>query len=414
MKYLFNRLVSLLFISTSLVYGNFEVNGFVGVNSQSYLKAPSSKYANNFTMQQELEVKYFNDNLSVYSKVYAQEDSHDLRDKQNERTFVRLDELYLKYDFDNDMLSAGKSIKFWGSLEVKNIVDGFNAIDLRVDLFELQKLGAYNLTYSHYTDSGEISAIIKIKEQNQEMAAPIYVYNFFPEFVSYDANINTSKNKYRPSVFLKYSGSTETEYALDYAFIYENGYDSQRYFLADGILNGSPVNYNQHSYIVDKFMTYNTLVVNSTLIKLEALYAKVDDDKYIGDYSHIGFGLEHTIENYMGSDVGVGLIAEYYRYITFEDDKYTDLEIFETMQNDLFVGVRYSFNNANDTNIIGGVIADIQYDEQVYYLKFASRAYDSLKIEVDAYLIEPSKEKATAYSFLKKHQRIALNIAWYF
>ncbi len=414
MKNLFQKSALAFLITTSSVYGNFEVNGYLGVNSQSYLKAPNSKYTNNFTMQQELELKYFKDNLSIYSKFYAQEDLHDLRDNQNERTFVRVDELYMKYDFDNDMLSVGKSLKFWGALEVRNIVDVFNPLDLRTDLFEMQKIGVYNFTYSHYTDSGEITVITKFKEQNQEMSSSTYVYNFFPEFVSYNGKINTSQNIYRPSVYLKYSGSSDTQYALDYAFLYENGYDSQRYFLSGGILDGSPVNFKQHTYIVDKFMTYNTLVVDTTLIKLEALYAKVDDDKYIGDYSHIGFGVEHTIENFMDSDAGVGLIAEYYRYITLEDDMYDDLDIFETMQNDLFIGIRYSFNNANDTNIIGGVIADIEYDEQVYYVKLESRAYNSFKIELDYYLIKPSKDKATAYSFLQKHQRVGLNVAWYF
>ena len=408
-KYLF---VLLVFCVSLLA--EFEVSGYVGLNSQAYLTAKDAKHKDNFTAEQELEIKYFKDELSVYAKIYAQEDSYDLSDKKNERSFVRLDELYLKYDFDNDMISAGKNIMFWGSLEVRNIVDGFNPQDFRTDLFGAQKLGVYNFSYSHFTDSGEISAIIKFDKPDQTMAASPYVYYFFPSFVSYDGKVKDNEADYRPSVFLKYSGSTDTEYALDYAFIYENGYDSQRYFLPDGPLNGSPVDFNQFAYITNKFMTYNTLVVGSTLIKLEALYAVVNNNAYVGDYSHVALGFEHTIENFMDSDAALGLITEYYRYDTYEDGKYGDLKLFETMQNDLFIGLRYSFNNANDSTIIGGVIADVEYDEQTYYMKAATRAFDSLKVEFNYYLIEPSTDTLTANALLGKHQRVSLDIAWYF
>jgi len=84
------------------------------------------------------------------------------------------------------------------------------------------------------------------------------------------------------------------------------------------------------------------------------------------------------------------------------------------MQDDLFLGMRYSFNNTNDSSVIGGVIEDFEYDEQVYYFKYDSRISDSFKVELDYYYVEPSKKKRTAYAFLGRHQRIGLNIAYYF
>lgn len=411
------RHIFVVLIFCMSLFAEFEVSGYLGLNSQAYLTLPDDKHSSNFTAQQELELKYTKEDLSVYAKIYAQEDSYDLSSddaKHNDRTFARIDELYLKYDFENDMLSAGKSIKMWGALEVRNIVDGFNPQDFRTDLFDSQKLGVYNLTYSHYTDSGEVSAIIKFDEPDQSMAAYPYVYYFFPSFVSYDGKVHKSEDDNRASVYLKYSGSTDTEYALDFAFIYENGYDSQRYFLPDGPLNGTPVNFNQYAYIANKFMTYNTLVVGTTLIKLEALYAVVDDYAYVGDYSHLALGFEHTIENFLESDAALGLISEYYRYDTHDNDKFGDLELFESMQNDLFVGLRYSFNNANDSTIIGGVIADMEYDEQTYYMKMATRAFNSFKVEANYYYIEPSTIALTANALLGRHQRVGLDIAWYF
>ena len=127
----------------------------------------------------------------------------------------------------------------------------------------------------------------------------------------------------------------------------------------------------------------------------------------------MAFGVEHTLENFYESSA-LGLIAEYYRYDTYESDKYSDIELFETMQNDLFIGLRYSLNNAQDSSFVGGVVADFEYDEQVYYMKFESRFADSYKIGVDYYYIEPSTSHLTAYALLGEHQRVALNVAYHF
>ena len=412
-------LVSLLAFGT--LSAEIEVNGHLDLDVQAYLQKPEDKNKNSITAKQTVEINYSKDDLTIFSKLYAQEAYYDLtQNKQTDRTFARVDELYLKYDFENDAIKAGKTIEFWGALEVRNIVDGFNPTDFRNDFYANDKLGVYNLQYSHYTESGELSAIVKLYEQEQPMADFPYVYNFFPKFVTYDGTLNSEKSKYRPSIYLKYSGSTDTEYALDYALIYENGYDSQRYFttptpnhLKPGPDFAKATTFTQEAYIVNKIMTYNTLVVDATLYKLEALYAKVDGDENIGDYSHIGLGVEHTIENFYES-AALGLIAEYYRYDTYEENKYSDLELFETMQNDLFIGARYSFNNANDSSFIGGGIFDLEYDEQSYYLKFESRAWDSYKISMEYDLIIPSETDLTAYALLGKHERLAINIAYHF
>jgi len=413
--------LGVLLVSFVALNAEVEVSGHLDFDLQNYLQRPADKNKDAVTLQQTFEVNYTHDDLTLYSKLYAQEAYWDLsNDKQTSRTFARVDELYGKYDFENDSIKAGKSIEFWGALEVRNIVDGFNPLDFRNDIYSKDKLGVYNIAYSHYTENGELSFIAKLYEQEQPMADYPYVYEFFPKFVNYDGTLNTQESKYRPSLYLKYSGSTDTEYALDYAFIFENGYDSQRYFTTDtpshleaGVDFAKPTEFVQEAYIVNKIMSFNTLVVNSTLIKLEALYAKVDDNAYVGDYSHIGLGVEQTLENIYES-ASLGLIAEYYRYDTYEDGKYSDIELFETMQNDLFVGARYSFNNANDSSFIGGGIFDLEYNEESYYLKFESRAWESFKVDIEYDLIIPSTTDLTAYALLGKHERLAMNIAYYF
>lgn len=406
-------LISLLTCSV-LLFADFEYQGHIGLDSQAFLLLPDDKHKNNFTAYEQLEMSYTHEALKLSTRLYAQQDYYDFSDdRKNERTFGRIDELYGVYEFDNDSVFAGKNIRYWGALEARNIVDGFNTQDLRNDLFNPDKMGAYNVAYSHYTDNGEFSIIFKLSENEQKMASSPYVYYFFPSFVTYDSKLKSEKSLERPSLFLSYSGTTDSKYPLDYAVIYENGYDSQRYFRSDGPLDGSDVTFSEHAYLVNKFMTYDTLVVDATLIKLEALYSDVIDDKFISDYYHIGLGVEHTI-NFDDLDGDLGLIGEYYRYETLQSGKYSDLQLFETFQNDLFLGLRYSFNDEDDSSFVGGVISDMEYNEQVYYVEYESRFAESFKLNFDYRYIEPSTSDLTAYSLLKRHERIGLKIAYYF
>ncbi|MEA3374429.1 MAG: hypothetical protein U9Q62_12160 [Campylobacterota bacterium] len=404
------QLYALLLLGT-LAQGQWHYSGHIDWTNQGYLTRPDDKHSTNNTLFTELEAEYQKNDLELQAKVSAQLDSYDLQEssQKNERSFVRLDELYATYSFEDDAVMAGKGVRFWGALEVDNIVDGFNPDDLRSDLMEPDKLGVWHAAFTHYTDSGEVELLVKLREEDQPMAAYPYVYYFFPEFVTYDDDLGTEKSRYRPSFYLKWSGSTDTEYALDYAFIIENGYDSQRYFQADVLLT----NFKEQAYLVNKLMSYNTLVTGATLWKLEALYSDVLNDGKVSDYWHVGVGVEHTLSQIYGS-ADLGLIGEYYRYETVESGKLTDLELFELFQDDLFLGMRYSFNDVDDASIVGGVVLDLEYDEQSYYVEYETRVAETFKLKADYRYIEPSEDTLTAFNLMGRHQRISVKIGYYF
>ncbi|MDF1875159.1 hypothetical protein JHD48_05380 [Sulfurimonas sp. SAG-AH-194-I05] len=404
------RIFFTLFFTSQCLFSDVEISGHVDFNAQAYVLTDSSKYKNAFTAKQTLALEYTNENVTLFTKVYAQEAYHDFFGQKDEtqRSFVRLDELYVTIENDESTIEIGKSIKFWGSLELRNIVDVFNPNDLRNDMFVNDKLGVWNVSYAYYTENGEIALILKGTEQKQRMAGESYAYYFFSQPLRYDAHLQTTQSKKRPTAYLKWSGSTQSDTPIDYAFIYQNGYDSQRYFSI--IANQTLA---QHVYRVNKFMTYNTLVIGATLIKLEALYAFVEENTNVGDYSHLGLGVEHTFNTFK-SGAGIGLIGEYYRYDTYDTDKFDDVQLFETMQNDLFIGVRYTLNDEDDSSFIGGIVHDLEYDEQTFYVKYESRLQESFKVEIDYFYIEPSKNTQTAYSYLGRHQRVGVNIAYHF
>lgn len=393
---------------------DFHMHGNIDLTSQYYPVPLEGKHSTNITTAMTMETDYKKDALQVKSKLFIQQDFNDYIDalEGTERTFARIDEFYATYDFENSQILTGKNIRFWGVLEVRNITDVFNINELRADPFYKDKLGSYNLTYTYFTDNGEISTIVKLREESRHMADFSYVYYFFPENAVYRDELLSEDSLSRPSVYLKYSDSTDTKYTLDYSIIFENGYDSQRYF------SQTPAGNNrfyasENAYLVNKLLTYNTLVVDNTLIKLEAVYADVIDNEQISNYFQFGLGLEYTLSQFY-NDADMGLLAEYYNYTTLEDDKRDDLALFEIFQNDLFIGLRYSFNKGNDASIVTGTILDMEYDEQVYYLEYTTRIAAKFRVNFDYRFVNPSQDYQTAFNLMGEHERVSLKLSYFF
>ncbi|WP_345985799.1 hypothetical protein WCX49_01410 [Sulfurimonas sp. HSL-1656] len=415
------RLLPLLM--TLPLLADIDIRGNVSLQGDAFLNHQPGKHENAATLMGSFEAEYTYEDFRAVTRINAQQDYYDLQAKEEQtgRSFLRVDEFYGTLDLGDNQLMAGRSLRFWGALEVRNIVDGFNPVDLRNGLFEEDKIGVWNAALTHYTDTGSLSLIVKFAEEEQKMAKAPYAFYFFPPEVRYDAALQTSESDTLPTYYLRLGGSTETEYPLDYAVILQRGYDSQRYFLAgdpvitpiDLITYTYTVPLAEHAYRVNKAMTYDTLVVGDTLFKLEALFADVIDDDRISDYYHVAAGMEHTVVQVYG-EADLGLLAEYYRYETTEKGKYTDLDLFEVFQNDLFLGLRISLNDVNSASLVGGVVADLEYDEQSYYAEYETRLFDSFKLNVDYRYIEPSKNTMTAFHMLGRFQSITAKFGYYF
>jgi hypothetical protein len=400
------KLFGLILLCT-LAFAEVETEGYIGLDSQSYSKK-DSKHSYNLTLQQQLKLTYTNELLSSVVELYAQEDSTDFTNKKdNDRTFTRVNEAYMLYEFDEDQILFGKNIRFWGALEANNIVDTFNIQDSRNDPLRTDKIGAYNFEYSHYFEESEFSFITKLYEQKNKFSSTPYMYSALNEGESLEDKLDSEKSLYRPTIYLKYSGSISEDYALDYAFIYQNGYDSQRYSTKSGDI------YTQHAYLVNKFMTYNTMVIDSTLYKLELSYTNVTNNNIISNYIHAAVGVEHTLEQ-LEDGTEIGLIGEYYYYDTVDDNKLSDIDLNQSFQNDLFLGLRYSLNDEADTSAVGGVVLDTQYEEQSYYVEYETRVLDTFKLKLDARYIEPSTSHNTTFAKQGRQHRFGFNISYHF
>ncbi len=315
-------------------------------------------------------------------------------DKQ--RRYLDFNDLYYKHNFEDSDILIGRNTRFWGALEFYNLVDVFNTKDFLDDPFDYDsKLGAWNVAYTKYLENSELSLIVKLYEERQQMQDIESVNNFFP--LPYNDNLKTSKDKSRPTIFLKYSGSGD-EVQVDYGVVYQNGYDSQRYVSME---NGE---LRQNAYIVNKLLGYVTYIHEDTIYKTEIAYAISDEDK-VSDYAEFGVGLEHTLYG-VWERKDLGLLAEYYRYEAKDDEKIDFNKIFA---DDLTLGFRLSMNDASSSEILGGLDLDLDTKEKIFFVEYDTRVWQMYKLKASYTHLAPKSESVFA-----KLDKVKLELGYYF
>ena len=386
-------LMCVLLVSV-LMADDAEYKGSIGIEASRLYHDVPDKRSSTMALHLELDWKKSFENAQFAIKLKAVMDRDD-----KERRYVEFNDFYYKYKFEQSDFQIGRSTRFWGALEFYNHTDVFNTKDWLNDPLDFDnKIGAWNVSYTKYFGDDEFSIIIKLHEEKQRMQDTRSMYHFYP--LPYDDDLLTQQSRNRPSVFIKYSGSSE-DIQLDYSFIYENGYDEQRYItLIDGKLR-------QNAYLVNKLLGYATLVSGSTIYKTELSYT-ISDNEYVSDYAQLGIGLEHTLSGFW-EQRDLGLLAEYYRYVSRDDTKLGAKEFGKLFANDLILGFRLSMNDVEGSEIKGGMDVDFDNQEKLFFLSYDTRVFDTYTLEFSYHHLSPKSD-----SFFQELDSVRVEFAYHF
>ena len=368
----FSTLLSSLLFSEGFEYkGNIS---FESAYSKHEMKDKREKQ-NALRLALELKQKTLNGQFVFNGKAIV-----DYNDK--ERRYFDANDFYYKHNFENSDLLIGRNTRFWGAMSFYNHTDNFNTKDWLDNPFDYDsKLGTNNIAYTYYFENAEFSVIAKINEGVQKVQEKESVNTFLPP--SYKNKLETQEGKNRPTVYLKYSGSAE-EMQLDYSFIYQNGYDEQRYLV--------PVGQElwQHAYLVDKVMAYATLVNGETLYKTELAYTK-SNDKKVSDYAQISLGLEHTFYGVWDKS-DLGLLAEYYNYDARDGSKLGAKDFGNLFTDDFTLGFRLSINDSSDSDVLGGISIDRDNQEKIIFIEYNTRLLEKYRLKLSYQHLSPKSK----------------------
>lgn len=375
-----------LILSFAMLVHAAEYKSNIGLKYLSY-----DSFANETLLQGDTKLKLQNELFTttlhveyLYSSEYKQ------------RRYLMLNELYMSKDYEDYSFVFGKVIKFVGELEGFNSADIFNQKNYLLDPFEKSaKLGSYMLSLTKYFDEDSLEFGVKFYEESQKY--PTWHTPYSPFALNYNDTLESSDNVYSPTFYLLYTLS-------DTKFIAIHGYDNKRYFI--------PLNQNtlsQYAYKVNKFLLTSNYLYKNTIFKLESSYTDVINDKNMGDYTQISFGMENNFYDIYGVDIG--LYTEYYRYVYLQDGL-KNMDISELYDNDLFVALKLNFNDVGASEIKGGILHDTQNSEEIFKIEAKSRIVDSLVVHVEFLRTLPKAD--TLLSNIGKSSRFTLGLTYTF
>lgn len=383
MKYL---LIS-CFILNFAFSNDLELKSYVGFEYKSYIKQSGNKKDYNKAVTFENELKYSFSDSKIYSKINILEDLD-----EKKRDYIDFTELYFSHSFKDFDFYLGKKIIFLGSLEASNIVDVFNRQNYQKDVLSKNKKGAILSGINYYfEDDSRFDFFIKGFEEKNKLVGKDSVYYAFVNN-DYKEDLLFATKKEEPSYLLNYSKTYYDEINADISFGLFYGYDNY-------LLYKKTDDYYQTMLFQSlKVFTYNTFVLDSSLIKFEASYTKIqeDEDFNIKDFYELGFGGEYTFESIFKNH-NLGLIAEYYK----------SNSVNTSLDNDLFLALRYSLNDKDSSEFLLGLVKDLENDDFSSYLKYEGRLSDAFKVSSDLRYIKND-------SYLQEHFRFGCEIKYFF
>ena len=188
---------------------------------------------------------------------------------------------------------------------------------------------------------------------------------------------------------------------IDYGLSWFNGTSRDPEFIAQS--NGT---FRPRYPLINQWGLDLQLTQGSWLWKLEAIHRTFETDALTSDFSAGISGTEYTIYELADSLFDLGLLAEW--HIDSRDDRAT-----VPLQNDLFAGIRASFNDTLSSEFLAGVFSDLDDSSSSFRLEASRRVLGDARITLEAQSfidVDPNN----AISYLQDSDFIVLSLQLFF
>ncbi|MCO4782985.1 MAG: hypothetical protein KC646_11735 [Candidatus Cloacimonetes bacterium] len=314
--------------------------------------------------------------------------------KDSSRTHFDLREFSLTTANDKMQWRIGRSKVFWGVNESIHLVDVINQTDSLENIDGEDKLGQWMLSPTWYLPKGSVEVFLLPRFEER---------SFVSTKGRFSGGLNIDDEN---SMFEK------DENHLDYALRWNHQLGDSEMALSffdgtsrtpDMIISNSGRLTPFYRQAKQVGLEFNTILDNWSW-KLESIYKSFDQSI---NYFATVFGFEYTYYNYDSNGKDLGILLEY-----LYDSRGNSTV--GAMDNLVFVGSRLSFNDVEDSSILGGVLYDISNDNIASFrLEASKRIQDNLKLELEANFFLSTSHVAT-FNSLRNDDYVELSISYYF
>lgn len=299
------------------------------------------------------------DRQSLTFRPFGRWDSQD-----NQRTHADIRELSWTYAGDEWELLAGIGKVFWGVTEALHLVDVINQTDLVENPDGEQKLGQPMLKLSFEKRWGLLDLFVLPGFRERTFPGERGRLRTHPRIDTDLASYESNRGQHHLDFAIRWSNSIGD---WDIGLAHFNGTDRDPELLPQHDPAGELV--LAPHYVL---MRQTSLDLQATkgewLWKLEALYRSTSEEAFV---SATG-GFEYTYVGLADSVMDLGVLAEY-----LYDERGDDAPL--PFENDLFVGLRLTANDAQSSELLAGVIKDLDTSSWMFNLEASRRLGDSWK-----------------------------------
>ena len=306
---------------------------------------------------------------------------YDARD--DERSHVDLREAYWRYIQDDWELLLGVNREFWGVTESRHLVNILNQIDQVENIDEEDFLGQLMLNFSVQRDFGRFS---------------FFLLPHFRErtFAGRDGRLRGALPVNKDAVMYE-SGAQEwhTDVALRYSHYIGDWDVGLSYFYGTGreptlVPDSSSTELLPLYEIIHQIGIDLQYTREEWLWKFEGIAREGQGDTFFATVA----GFEYTFFQVAESDADLGILLEH-----LYDGRDDENVPFTSLENDLFAGLRYTFNDINDSAVLAGVIIDLEDESNSVRVEAERRIGDSWKIEFEAQWFNNTRANSSTDSF---------------
>ena len=390
-----------------------EFSGRIGVESQLFWQRGSSnqrRQSHGVILEPEIYVE--NESGSSFSvKPFYRSDSADTHRQHGD-----LREAYFLTYGETDSgeweIRLGIDQIFWGVAESTNIVNIINQSDIVEDPFDKVKLGQ---PMAHLTLSADWGITeFFLLPYHRKRTFPGVNGRFRGPLVVDRSNVQYEhKDKKRHLDFAaRYSHSIGS---VDFGVTGFTGTSRAPSLIPnDCSETPQPTALNQYYSQIRQIGLDMQVTLESALLKFEGVRRKGARNFNVNlcnaveeDYSAYIVGGEYSFYSVFGSDSDIIALGE---WIYDSRGKRST----ETLNQDIFLGLRWALNDTQDTEFVFGYVEDLRYDSAFLTAEFKRRISDSMSLEAEIFSVEKADENDINFSAIKKDSNLRIRLNYNF
>lgn len=352
-----------------------EWSGYVSLDARLFVNSPAYPKQDDQNASAALRPEYYADWANGTQRLafvpFYRYDANDAK-----RTHADIRELYWQIDHGQLSFKAGIDVVFWGVAESQHLVDIINQTDLVENLDGEEKLGQPMLNLDYLGDLGTWQ---------------LYLLPYFRErtFPGQQGRLRNDPPVDRSDAF--YESGDKQEH-LDFALRWSRSIGD--WDIGLGHFSGTgreaallPSSARPKPALapfypqIDQTSLDAQATTGAWLWKLEAIYNQNNFDDY---YAWVA-GFEYTRFGVAGSDSDLGWLFEY--HYDQRGDRYGDELIPTALQDDIYLGLRWTGNDIPGTRLLLGVLIDFDTGSTFGNLEYSRRLGEQWTLGVEARIL---------------------------